>query len=444
MRTALSISTLALIVIIAFGFRIGAFSIGDSRPTQIAADVNEGRSVRIYSCGATLPPVLFGNRPQRSTIYVDGKMLNSYFNQTGLRLVTIPPGDAPPTLYTFYLPRDVDSPGSLLDLIRSIPIDTAIALASFRTIQPKGKQAGQMRDEVQEALKSIGAQTDPTADNMVSWGILSLRRPGGWLPLSEVYSKTKGMSIAYNLEDDRSRYDGIKPVLRIDQNQVQHLGMVSEQASLATEGVRVETVNIQGSAKHSILMPLVAGAGVRWRFVKLGHFPIFECELGIPSDAYPFVPGALCSLLINGEVIATSGIGKDAKQADAWLPWRVDLSAYSDRWVTLELRATPLTKTLPVSVFWARTAIQSSPSKAPKVSGFDRMLSTLDINRDGVVGPPEVSNFMRLQDVNNDGYITEQEAFKPGVVKGVDRDNDERASYEELESWFGMLLDPPN
>ena len=444
MRTALSISSLLFVVILAYGLRIGVFAFGSAEQAPIAADVNVGRSVRINSCGATLPPVRFGLKPQRSTIYVDGRMLRSYFDETGLRLVTIPPGDGLPKLYTFNLPRDTEAPARLLELIQSIPADTAVALASFRTIQPKGPAREAMRSLVVQALKQIGAQTDPTDDNLVSWAILSLRRPSGWVPLSEVYSKTKGMSISYNLEDDRSRYDGFKPVLRVDHTKRQMLSEVTQQATKATAGFKVAGAFVGGVPIQSILLPLVPDAGILWRFVHLGQFPTFECQLGLPSDAYPYVPGALCSLVINGEVIATQGLGQNAKSPDEWIPWRVDLSAFSDRWVSVELRATPLAKTLPTSVFWGQPSILSSPTKVPSVTAFNRLLGRLDLNKDGIVGRPEVSEFMRAQDADQDGYVTIKEAFKPDIIEGVDRDADGRASYDELDQWFDLLLDPPD
>ncbi len=443
MRTALSISSLFLAVILAFNVRLGTFTFDPDGPLYLSADANEGRSVRIYSCASGLPPVLFGSMPQQSSVFVDGEMYRSYFAETGLRVVTIPPGDGAPSLTIFNLSRDPNAPRRLRELIDSTPINSALALTSFRTIQPKGRGREERRDHLTKTLREIGTQTDPTNDNLVSWAILTLKRPQGWVPLSEIYSRTKGMSISYNLDDDRSVYDEVEPFLRVDETRQLSLLKVFDQVVESAQSNRVVLATVSGRARQSLLMPLENGARAKWRYVKLEDSPFFECMLGIPSDAYAYVPGARCSLVINGDVIASRTLGRDVSTGDSWQEWQVDLAAYSNRWVSVELRAEPLAETLPTSVFWGVPSFTHHPTGRKPKLGFERVMGNLDLNSDGVVGRPEVDRFMRRQDANRDGFVTADEAQWKKSIPYADRDGDGKASYAELDGVFELMEDPP-
>jgi len=443
MRTALSFSSLLLAVVLAFNFQSGSFSFGAGDRVSLPADVNVGRSVRIYTCGAKLLPARFGNQPQLDSVFIDGKMYRSYFNKTGLRAVLIPPGDATPRLEIFNLARDSEAPAALQALMDSVPVNTAVALTSFRTIQPKGKDAAIHREALTKTLQEVGTQTDPTNDNLVSWALLTLKRPQGWVPLSEVYSRTKGMSISYTLDDNRARYDNIEPYLRVDETRQLRfdsvLGEAGDTGFKVSEGHAV----VAGVGKECLVMPLEPGSRLEWRYVKLESTPTFTTELGIPSDAYPYVPGVRCSLLINDEVVATKELGRDGPAADSWHAWRVDLSAFADRWVSLELRAEPLAETLPTTVFWHAPTLTFTSNHAKPKLGFERVQHNFDLNKDGVVGRPEVTKYMRSQDKDKDGFVTEDEAFKQSVITVLDKNGDGKADYEELDAFWDLMVDPP-
>ena len=443
MRTALSFSSLMLAVILAFSFQLGSFSFRGSDHVSLPADVNVGRSVRIYTCGAMLPPVYFGNNPQRDSVFVDGKMYRSYFTETGLRVVLIPPGDDIPTLEIFNLARDPKAPEAFQQLMDSVPINTAVALTSFRTIQPKGKDADTHRKVFTQTLREVGTQTDPTIDNLVSWALLTLKRPQGWVPLSEVYSSTKGMSISYTLDDNRARYDTAKSFLRVDETSLLSLGAVLGES--VDTGFKInKAYAVVGEIGHECLsMPLEPGARLKWRYVKLESDPTFHAEIGLPSDAYPFVPGARCSLLVNNEVIATKELGRSGSATDSWHTWEVDLSAFADRWVSLELQAEPLGESLPTKVFWRAPKLKFKANNAKPKIGYERALRSMDLNQDGIVGRPEVTQYMRQQDADKDGFVTKDEAYRDSVITSLDQDGDERADYEELDAWWGLMFDPP-
>ena len=443
MRTALSFSSLLLAVVLAFNFQSGSFSFRESDRASLPADVNVGRSVRIYTCGATLPPAMFGNHPQRDSVFIDGKMYRSYFNETGLRAVVIPPGETSPTLAIFNLARDPEATGALQRLMDSVPVNTAVALTCFRTIQPKGKNAATHREVLTKTLREVGTQTDPTNDNLVSWAILTLKRPQGWVPLSEVYSRTKGMSISYALDDNRARYDSVEPYLRVDETRQLSLGSVLSETVETGFTISKSYAVIDEVGHECLRMPLEPGARLKWRYVKLESAPYFRTEIGIPSDAYPYVPGARCSLLINDEVVASKDLGRNGSAPDSWHAWRVDLSAYADRWVSLELRAEPLAETLPTAVFWRAPTLSFNPNHAKPKVGFERVQHSLDLNKDGVVGRPEVTKYMRMQDEDKDGFVTEDEAFKKSLISLLDKNGDGKADYEELDASWDLMLDPP-
>jgi hypothetical protein len=80
---------------------------------------------------------------------------------------------------------------------------------------------------------------------------------------------------------------------------------------------------------------------ISWPRLKMGKNPWFDCKLGFVHGHRSKSNGVDFMVVVNNKVVATRIVGADPKEPDVWISWTVDLSEFTDRTVSFELRVGP-------------------------------------------------------------------------------------------------------
>ena len=85
--------------------------------------------------------------------------------------------------------------------------DTIAVMNVFGTLQLPAGVDGRLVEEVEAAFEKLGVRARPFLDPVASWAMICVRRPQGWVPLSETYSTQRAVKLAFALQSNLAVYD---------------------------------------------------------------------------------------------------------------------------------------------------------------------------------------------------------------------------------------------
>ena len=194
----------------------------------------------------------------------------------------------------------------------------------------------------QETIREIGAKTEPW--QFGSWCLIAVRRPHGWAVLAESFAASRAAALAFSVSPDLSIYDWYSGDRIVDHSFSEASIKLIDQLSHAEWGLRqwrqpIAYAQINHSAIATNLSPAppekISESTIVWPKVRLGATPVFQCAIAMQPPPPGTIGRVTFSLTINNEPLETKSLSSD--EAGRWFDWRIDLSAYSERSVALEL-----------------------------------------------------------------------------------------------------------
>lgn len=455
---------LLLALVLVLNLQAGVYDRLFPRSEPETRTISTGTSVRIFSCGGGLAPERFDRRLQAQAIVVDGHLYAYDTSKNGLRVATFFAGDDEVRFENYDLGRSDEDVAAFVELVRSAPVDAVMAMAVFRFIDPRGEGREGRAEALREVFEEIGARSAPETVKDSSWAYLCVRRPQGWVALSEALSTTKGIMLAYQLSPDPAAVDRARPELLVDgsarERIVELYPMGAYQVgpfSVSRRGYdaayEVNLVKRDGISASPPYGPKAEELGtftnrIVLPYVKLGPRASFEAQLGVESYFRPKLKGVEFQVVVDGEVVDRCRLGEDPDEPDAWVPWTVDLSAWENRWVSFEMRTARVdlepgeVPQWPLPAIWGDPTLVCYPGEGGgEASKRDRLLSVLDRNRDSVLEREEVVQRLGLLDKDGDGVVTGEELPKEfsRLMEVLDVDGDGVAKREEIEGFYDRL-----
>lgn len=338
-----------------------------------------GANVLIYSTAAGLVPEEYGTRRTPQAIIVDGDYYSHEPSQSGLRLLTLSRGRKVAAFRNYVLVGADADTELLIEHCRNAAVDTVLAMGLFQTLGPKTLNPTGSNEQLAELFTELGATSPPSGQTDASWAFITIKRPDGWIPLSEARSTTKGITLAYTIGGDLARYDGqYRPGVLVDRRIQRSLIDLFDRATHGPPPltmVRRPSKDIGCCPLNGIFMHPLYGvwkkrAGekinrVTWPEISIGHNARLETQLGLASRSRGKSDGVVFKVIVNGEIVAQRPIGFHPYEPDAWLPWRVDLSRYAGRTVALELAVGPRRNVDSDHAIWGDPKIVSEPARRP-------------------------------------------------------------------------------
>ena len=296
-----------------------------------------------------------------SVLFVGDRSLSVRRDAPGLRVAVVSPDFELMSHERYDVATVPEDAGRLRALVDAIPVDGTVVLGSTGRIAPADLE---QRARLQALADELGSAVEPFAGPPCSWALIALRRPDGWVLLSEALSRTDGVLTTFALDADLDRYDGFRgesllvgqgeaPVLRLGEQLV----AAHRKSSQILFRRGFEVGGVTGAALSMILprQPRPDGstqAYIRWLAVPIPAGATFVTALGLPERRGAGSSGARFSLWIDGEPVHEASVGGDGAPTGAWVPFEVDLRAWAEREVELELRVDPLGEPEGLRALW--------------------------------------------------------------------------------------------
>lgn len=463
MRLLLPPGLLLLALVLLLNARSGVYD-GLLPPSGPAGTLPaDATTVRIFSNGTGLMPENFERCPHAQAIIVDGDLFCTYdTSDHGMRVATFFVGGEEVRFDNYDLGSSDEDVAAFADHVRSAPEDAVLALAVFRSVQPRGEGAEQRARALGELFDELRCHTHPETLKAPSWAYLGIRRPQGWVPLAEALSVTKGVMLAYAIPPDLEALDGVEPQLLFDRRtriplaSLYPLGQTRlDPLTIARRGYgtafEVDEVEHNGFEATPAFGPHADPEGavnrIRFPFVRLGSQASFETRYGMHEYTWRHTQGVELQVLVDGEVAGRRAFGVDPLEPFAWQAWGVDLSPWANRWVELELRTRLLglepgqVREYPEPVYWGEPTlfgVQDEPLVVGELAAWDQFLVTLDRNRDRFLRRAEVLERLKYLTSGTPASLKTVKKF-PWLFDQLDADGDGAASAAELESFYDRM-----
>ena len=329
MRPVLSFAFLLLALSVALEFFDWSEAEKVARAEREA--VQQAHTIRIYSTGWKQQPVLLGRRKALQGIYVDEILFEpSEKARSGLRMAAIFPDGRPSVIDNFELGARPSELERLQKVLAETPVDTILALGSYRTMAPHPREGQEPIDIINAALRVIGVRSDPVSERFGSFAYLCIRRPQGFVPLAEHYAPNHGVGLSFHVDADRSIYDDYDAPLYFD-------GRVRETLSpplAASRGVNFEKARALAGITHpAVRLAATTGesAFARWDVAEqLAEKEItdhagatFSTNIALMWEGHVSVRAARFVLRVNGRVAAERVLFKEEGQVMLWHAWEV-------------------------------------------------------------------------------------------------------------------------
>lgn len=460
MRSVLTLALLGLGLVLALNADAGLYDrfLGDLTPRP---GHERGTTVRIYSTGQGMQPANNYRRGTYEAIIVDGDLLRTDYSQPGLRVLFFRPGTEEQAYANYDLASSDADVSLLLRRLEAVPEDTCLAMAARQNVCPSGEGADARTRVLDELFSAIGSSEPPLRVPGASWAFLAVRRDGRWHPVSEATSTVRGVGIACQLSDDLSTYDEVVPDVRVVESVEACLvdlypnGHTQIDPFTFVKRGDVTWFTINGSPMSGIQMSPPFGPAYLEReekddrlafpMIRLGPDPVFETDLAVESWHHETCKGVEFQLWVDGELVGAKQLRGEVDTPDGWNPWELDLSAWRNQWVVLELRTRRVH--LPETGFpkWQEPAIwgnprirMSRPGPRDEVEPRTAFFDLLDRNGDGMLQADEAVDRISRFDADGDGDIPVADV--PEVVRPMlaelDVDGDGVVRPSDVEAWF--------
>jgi hypothetical protein len=342
-----SIVPLALVLLLlAIGLRTAVVFESSSGSQRGGA---RATNVLVTSRGHMLPAAALqgGDESVLDTIAVGDLLLTQRGETSGLRTVMLRPDLELEFFLNFDLARDPQGIVKIADSASIAPEGSVLVLAVQGDVRPASGDS----TVFDETVRTLGARVSPFRAERASWALVSLRRADGWHALAEAYSETQGIDLtttvlANPLERGREALGELVHVRGEGPLVLDLAGVLGwAESDQGTQGFD-RWARLQQQTKSSIRLRRGhtssegdgAVGSVRFPNVRLGAAPSFSVALGVPSYHAEGYAGALCELVVDGEVVGHRYLD----EPEVWHPWVQDLADFAHRTVDVELRVRPI------------------------------------------------------------------------------------------------------
>ena len=245
--------------------------------------------------------------------------------------MTVPPGDGAPEIDNFDLGTSDEEVERFVQLLASVPVDTVLAMGTFRFIGPAEGRFVERRDRVTNVLRNLGARSDPAHSRLSSFAFLCIRRPQGFVPLAEAFSRTRGVCLPFHVAADRSSYDDHRARTRIDRRRSRPLPL---EAAAGVPGLRIEAPYLSGIVYRSLALDVPAGepARVRWpvdRETPLGAVvgKTFIAHVALLWSPHASLEAVRFRLLLDGVSMGETVLFRNGGDVNTYVRWEELLPA---------------------------------------------------------------------------------------------------------------------
>ena len=301
-----------------------------------AASVDLGRfeTILVASRGHLLPraPLEGGDDVFSGAISIGDLLLTSSGSSLGLQVATLAPGLKFQHHRIYDTAEDSTAGSSLHEQLDDAPVGTLFVVAVQGLVRPADGELATLDG----FARKLGAELSPFRAPSASWAVISYKLATGWRVLAEAYSEDREVSLAFTVSPAPRTYrDFRSAVFYAPGDGPQTVNLFHDLASgdvLSGTILRDQWSRLAGTMKSSLVMPAAHSvpATVRWSNVMLGTQPYFTASLG---KRVPFAATAI--MRIQGQEVDRRELGSDLRIG--WHPWRVDLSDWENKQVSLEL-----------------------------------------------------------------------------------------------------------
>jgi hypothetical protein len=314
----------------------------------------EPLDIRLVSTGRGLDRPLVGPRRFLAAMFVGDEFMDLGRTRDALWVATITPDRRLDRVDAFDLSGTPSAMADFYDYCRACPANTALAMTVSRSIcLPDRGPAADAAGLVATLFEELGASLAPCTQESVSWAFICLRRPHGWIALAEACSPNRGIVLNYCLRHPPETYDRYAAHVLHERpeppRRLHLLDMLPDATGLPDAATVALSPFLTGVHVDALRAPAHVPAHAAWTYT-LGKHAAFSCRIGLET-AQRDLPPVRAQLRVNGRLVAHKTVPPTAG-APHWIPWHVDLHAFADRTVTLELTVTPIPETPAAFVMW--------------------------------------------------------------------------------------------
>ena len=362
MRIVASFASLLLLLAVASDFAKWTKEVEVERTE--AAQNFAPHTFRLFSSGWHLRPPKLGERNRFQGAFVDDKWYYVDTKRNGMRVVTVPPDGSEISIESYDLgASDVDV-NRFETMLANTPVNTVLAMSSFRFLAPRVGTEPKRRQRIGYLLRGIGAKSAPEETPVSCFAFLCIRRPQGFVPLAERYSKTHGVSLSFHLDADLPSYDDHTFRTIIDNRLT--VRFEPDQATgdnLVVESRRfLEEVGFPAIRTRSMMGK---PARVTWTVAPdadLGDLTAatFSARVALHWNDSDTLSAVRIGLRINGIESGSRAIFRDAGEAMRWLAWEELLVPGLEKIETVEIEVERFGKKGPAAVVYIADALLRS------------------------------------------------------------------------------------
>lgn len=313
-----------------------------------------GTDITVLSTGKGFDRAVRGSRRFVAAVFIGDELVQHDRMRDALSVVTLSHDRKIRKVDSFalaYSPSDMEA---FVSYCRNQTLNTILVMAVSRSIKlPEDVRMKEPIGRVRDTFRALGTRAKPYDDDAASWAFICIRRPQGWVPLAEYYSDHIGVTLSFTVEADSTGYDQqtgryLENRLRDERRNVHLLDHLESAVTLSRYALYTPAEALVKNQADSIYLPADSGEGaqrrridrrVGWFDLELGAQPLFRCSLDI--DKSPAEREISFGLYVDGERLATQTIRGHTTSGRLWHPWEVDLAAFSEQHVDLELRVEP-------------------------------------------------------------------------------------------------------
>ena len=305
-----------------------------SRRSEVATEAptpeKRAHSVRLFSTAwKRATPELGSNRIYHGFL-IDSVLYNTENRGTGLFLMELPASGGVSPMLHFAIQRQRSDINLLNQYLDQVELDSVLLLASHTSIGIRKAAPEPYREAARAVFNRIGAKTDPTHADTQSFTYICIKTESGFKAISEVYSESTGVSLAYLIPADRSELHDLVPEHLFDDRRLLELSRDTAVSDRFTstdavpfQQVRFPALTAQVSESESAkvswdLDPNFRAAGRKHPF-------LFTARIGSSWVNNGKMYGIRFTLIVDDTWVADRVIPRESGYSARWLNWEQTL-----------------------------------------------------------------------------------------------------------------------
>jgi hypothetical protein len=217
----------------------------------------------------------------------------------------------------------------LREWCESLSKDALLVIARRGSMASDGAEAARM-----EALfADWGAEARPWESDDMSWALATRRARGGWEPVIEASSTSRGVMLSAPLATEDKLSVATASAVRRE-------GLVLLGRALEPHLIRLG-MRLKDRAVDTYVLPSGQSSELTWRDLPLMEPARFSALLGANEAARFSSVGVRYQLLVNGALLEEIEFHLSAHERHSWMDWEVDVPV-SGKLAELKLIMTPL------------------------------------------------------------------------------------------------------